>query len=103
MSQQSVVMGIPKTQGGLNKDQAPQWVITKFNGEQELSLAKLAERLGDRYQGLHRGNKAMKTEASHSQERVREWGHKSHEGLEEPWDYRQLQGKGGRRGQEGAH
>lgn len=40
-------------------------------------------------------------QGSHLQKRVREWGHKSHEGLKELWDYGQLQGEGGRREQEG--
>lgn len=31
-SLQPVVKGIPKTQGGLNKDQAVQWVIRALSG-----------------------------------------------------------------------
>lgn len=47
MSLQALVLGIPKTQGGLNGDEASsQWVVTILNEGQVLSLAKPEERLG---------------------------------------------------------
>lgn len=107
MSLHSVVVGIPRTQGGPNEDQIIQWVITKLNRGQGLACLN-QRKLGSWYQGFPRGktvetnkqtNKALE-EGSYPQERVGEWGHENHEGLEELWDYRQLQGERRRRGQE---
>lgn len=42
----TVVVGVSRIQGGLNEDQAVQWVLTILKGCQRLSLAKAEKILG---------------------------------------------------------